>query len=213
MSDVSQGPGWWQASDGKWYSPEQRPGAEPPPAAEGPPAAEAPPAATPVATPAGSYPSGSPGSPAGPLADWGTRVVATLIDSAASLAIAIVGFLLTLIVGAISSTLGLLLGLVVYLVGAATGLYFAYMNGAGGQSPGKKLMGIKVVSEETGGVIGGGLGLVRGLAHFVDAIICYVGFLFPLWDPKRQTLADKIMKTVVLSGVPKQELSPDLLKV
>jgi hypothetical protein len=21
MSDVSQGPGWWQASDGKWYPP------------------------------------------------------------------------------------------------------------------------------------------------------------------------------------------------
>jgi hypothetical protein len=26
VSDVSQGPGWWQASDGKWYSPEQVPG-------------------------------------------------------------------------------------------------------------------------------------------------------------------------------------------
>ncbi len=33
MSDVAQGPGWWQASDGKWYSPEQVPGdATPPPA-------------------------------------------------------------------------------------------------------------------------------------------------------------------------------------
>jgi hypothetical protein len=26
MSDFSQGPGWWQASDGKWYPPEQAPG-------------------------------------------------------------------------------------------------------------------------------------------------------------------------------------------
>lgn len=25
MSDTSQGPGWWQASDGKWYPPEQAP--------------------------------------------------------------------------------------------------------------------------------------------------------------------------------------------
>lgn len=25
MSEVSQGPGWWQASDGKWYSPDQVP--------------------------------------------------------------------------------------------------------------------------------------------------------------------------------------------
>jgi len=27
VSDSSQGPGWWQASDGKWYPPEQAPGA------------------------------------------------------------------------------------------------------------------------------------------------------------------------------------------
>ncbi|HVN52019.1 MAG TPA: hypothetical protein VMT43_11325 [Acidimicrobiales bacterium] len=30
MSDTSQGPGWWQASDGKWYPPEQAPGYQPP---------------------------------------------------------------------------------------------------------------------------------------------------------------------------------------
>jgi len=29
VSDQSQGPGWWQASDGKWYPPEQAPGAQP----------------------------------------------------------------------------------------------------------------------------------------------------------------------------------------
>jgi hypothetical protein len=30
VSDTSQGPGWWQASDGKWYPPEQAPGYQPP---------------------------------------------------------------------------------------------------------------------------------------------------------------------------------------
>lgn len=30
MSDTSQGPGWWQASDGKWYPPEQQPGYQAP---------------------------------------------------------------------------------------------------------------------------------------------------------------------------------------
>ena len=39
MSDSSQGPGWWQASDGKWYPPEQAPGAAPMPGTPGPPAA------------------------------------------------------------------------------------------------------------------------------------------------------------------------------
>lgn len=41
MSDQSQGPGWWQASDGKWYRPEQHPNYQPP--------APAPPAPTPAA--------------------------------------------------------------------------------------------------------------------------------------------------------------------
>ncbi len=31
MSDESQGPGWWLASDGKWYPPELAPGASTPP--------------------------------------------------------------------------------------------------------------------------------------------------------------------------------------
>ena len=196
MSDVSQGPGWWQASDGKWYSPEQRPAAQ-----------------APAPSPTDAYPSSSSPIGPGPLADWGTRVVATLIDWAASMVLVFAAFLLALIVGLVSEALGIIVGIVVYLVAAAAGLYFAYMNGACGPSPGKKVMGIKVVSEQTGQVIGGGLGIVRALAHFVDGIICYVGFLFPLWDPKRQTLADKIMKTVVLSNEPKQPLSVDLLKV
>lgn len=188
MSDVSQGPGWWQASDGKWYSPEHRT--------------------------TGSAPAANPGgSTRGPLASWGTRVVATLIDAAISTVVVIVGFILAAILGAISTTLGILFGLVVYLVAIGAGFYFTYMTGACGQSPGKKIMGIKVVSEETGQVIGGGMGVVRGLAHVVDSIIFSIGYLFPLWDPKRQTLADKIMNTVVLSDQPKQQLSVELLKV
>ena len=32
MSDVSQGPGWWLASDGRWYPPQSVPANAPPPA-------------------------------------------------------------------------------------------------------------------------------------------------------------------------------------
>jgi hypothetical protein len=31
VSDYSNGPGWWQASDGKWYPPESAPASTPPP--------------------------------------------------------------------------------------------------------------------------------------------------------------------------------------
>ena len=43
MSEVAQGPGWWQASDGRWYAPERhpdyrpRPPPPPPPPLTGPP--------------------------------------------------------------------------------------------------------------------------------------------------------------------------------
>jgi hypothetical protein len=36
MSDVPQGEGWWQASDGRWYPPTQAPGPLPPPPPPGP---------------------------------------------------------------------------------------------------------------------------------------------------------------------------------
>jgi RDD family protein len=55
-----------------------------------------------------------------------------------------------------------------------------------------------VVSEKTGHPIGFGTSIVRQLAHAVDWIIFCIGCLSPLWDPKRQTVADKIMSPVCL---------------
>ncbi|HEY5013550.1 MAG TPA: RDD family protein, partial [Acidimicrobiia bacterium] len=76
-------------------------------------------------------------------------------------------------------------------------------QGNTGQTIGKKVIGLKVVKEETGQPIGGGMSIVRAIAHVADSIICYIGWLFPLWDAKRQTLADKIIGTLVIT-VPKQ---------
>ena len=58
------------------------------------------------------------------------------------------------------------------------------------------------MGEATGQPIGFTNGVIRQLAHIVDSIICYIGYLFPLWDGKRQTLADKIMTTVCLPTTP-----------
>ncbi len=57
MSDVSQGPGWWQASDGKWYSPEQATWSAPQY-----PAAPLPTGPDPTWAPSGSYPPSEPGT-------------------------------------------------------------------------------------------------------------------------------------------------------
>ena len=73
-----------------------------------------------------------------------------------------------------------------------------YRQGSTGSSIGKSVLRFKVVSENTGKPIGFGLSVLREITHLVDAAIFYVGYLFPLWDAKRQTLADKIMATVCL---------------
>ena len=136
--------------------------------------------------PGGSQPAGF-----GQLAEWPQRALGGLIDFIGPSIVANV-------IGRIIPVLGILLS----LAALGWGIYNAYLNGSTGQSFGKKIAGLKVVGEQTGQVIGGGMGIVRWLCHIVDSAICLVGWLFPLWDAKKQTIADKIIKTVVIT-VPK----------
>lgn len=60
MSDAPQGPGWWQASDGKWYPPTAKPGTPPPATPPGPTAWTPGPAQPRQPGPYGPSPSGPP---------------------------------------------------------------------------------------------------------------------------------------------------------
>jgi uncharacterized RDD family membrane protein YckC len=77
-----------------------------------------------------------------------------------------------------------------------------YRQGTTGSSIGKSIMKFKIVSEKTGQPIGFGMSVVRELLYLVAAGLCgviwLVAVLFPLWDPKRQTLVDKIISTIAL---------------
>jgi uncharacterized RDD family membrane protein YckC len=125
---------------------------------------------------------------ASPYASWIQRVGAYLIDIAPIIVV-------DLILGRIT----LLLSLLIWLGAIAWTAYNRwYKAGTTGQSLGKKVLNLRLVSEETGQPIGTLMAFVRDICHIVDAIICFVGYLFPLWDTKRQTIADKIVKTVVI---------------
>ena len=122
-----------------------------------------------------------------PYANWGQRVLAYLVDVAPIIILELIFyrvFVVYLLVGLAS------LGWTIY--------NRWYQAGTTGQSLGKKVLHLRLVSEETGQPIGMLMAFVRDICHIVDAIICYVGFLFPLWDAKRQTIADKIVRTVVI---------------
>jgi uncharacterized RDD family membrane protein YckC len=102
---------------------------------------------------------------------------------------------LSFIVGAIHV---LALTFLFWVAALGYSIWNRWIMGGQGQSLGKKVVGMRLLSEETGQPIGTLNAFLRDICHFIDSIICYVGYLFPLWDAKRQTLADKIMRTVVV---------------
>jgi uncharacterized RDD family membrane protein YckC len=134
----------------------------------------------------------------GPLANWGPRALGILID----ILIILVADIVFIVLAAIVHPLVFLL----WIVGLLGWLFMAWQVGETGQSPGMRVVGLKCVQNQTGQVLGFGMGVVRGLANIINSIICYIGWLFPLWDKQRQTVADKIMSTYVVT-VPKQEFS------
>jgi uncharacterized RDD family membrane protein YckC len=85
------------------------------------------------------------------------------------------------------------------LISLAFNIYNTIIRqGRTGYSFGKTVVGIRLVKVSTGRPMGAGLCFVRQLAHYIDSLICYLGWLWPLWDAKNQTIADKIMATVVV---------------
>jgi len=96
----------------------------------------------------------------------------------------------------------MLIGLVVAVPALAWQIYNRWiLAGRTGQSVGKRLLGIRLVSEDTGRPIGALNAFIRDLVHYVDAVAC-VGYLWPLWDPQRRTFADMIVRTLVVESEP-----------
>jgi uncharacterized RDD family membrane protein YckC len=137
----------------------------------------------------GPGPGGYGNAPAANYANWLQRVGGYLID--------VIPAIILEFIGIATHNTGVYLLCVIIAI-AIIGYNRWFLAGKTGQSWGKKALGLSLVSENTGQPIGAGMAFVRDICHIVDSITCYIGWLFPLWDSKRQTLADKIMKTVVV---------------
>ncbi|MCW2600119.1 MAG: hypothetical protein JWM02_1948 [Frankiales bacterium] len=134
-------------------------------------------------------PTGSPYSVGPELAGWGARAQSALIDWFGPSLVASV---------AAQGSRGL--GTLLYLAAIAWAIYNRVLEGQSGQSTGKKIAGTRLLREQDGQPVGVGLAIGRYFVHILDALPCYLGFLWPLWDAKKQTFADKILKTVVVKA-------------
>ena len=92
-----------------------------------------------------------------------------------------------------ASVLFLLAIFLVYLV------YMPWFWGHGGQTPGMKVFHLRVVRENDGGPVTMGQAFVRLIGFWVSIAVFYLGFIWILFDARRQGWHDKIAGTVVIA--------------
>ena len=69
--------------------------------------------------------------------------------------------------------------------------YYTYFHGSTGQTPGDAVLGIRVLDIDDGTVIGYQRAFIRALVSIVSGVVILLGYLWMLWDPRKQTWHDK----------------------
>jgi uncharacterized RDD family membrane protein YckC len=88
---------------------------------------------------------------------------------------------------------------VVYVVTTIiTGMgYFTWFHGAAGQTPGKMLLGLRVI--QTSGVrMTFGVAFLRCVGYLISGLFFWLGFLWIAFDGRKQGWHDKIAATLVV---------------
>lgn len=120
---------------------------------------------------------------------FGERFVAYLIDA---IILGVVGFIIGVLLQnfALQTLISLVLGIA----------YVVYFWTSSGSTPGKMVMGLKVVSAETGQLIDPGTAVLRYVGYIVSTIPIFLGFFWILWDDNKEGWHDKIAKTRVIKS-------------
>ncbi|OFJ55070.1 RDD family protein [Mycolicibacterium grossiae] len=75
-----------------------------------------------------------------------------------------------------------------------------WRQGRRGATVGKSAFGLYVVGAETGAPVGFWWALARTAGQLLNVVTLGLGFLWPLWDRRNQSFADKLAATVCVSG-------------
>ncbi|CAG7600726.1 RDD family protein [Actinacidiphila bryophytorum] len=129
----------------------------------------------------------------GQLAHWAVRIASSAIDGA------VVGWPLVVLYAATSGHSRSQAMVYARLAVLAMMVLLASREGRTGLTPGKTLLRLRLVDQFDGQPVGARRAYRRRIAHALDALSCGLGFLWPLWDSRRQTFADKIARSVVVA--------------
>lgn len=84
------------------------------------------------------------------------------------------------------------------LAGVLAIVYQTVFVGGEGQTPGKAALGIVVIDAGGRRRVGYGRAFVRALGYEVSWALAWLGYLWAIWDPCRQTWHDKMADTLVV---------------
>ncbi|MDO9515523.1 MAG: RDD family protein [Syntrophales bacterium] len=79
-------------------------------------------------------------------------------------------------------------------------LYFTYFHGTTGQTPGKRMLGLKVV-KTNGEAITPGTAFLRWVGYIISKVPLFLGFIWAAFDDRKQGWHDKIAGTVVIRTI------------
>ncbi len=96
--------------------------------------------------------------------------------------------------GEAASGFGLVLNCLTLLIAIA---YFVAFWATSGQTPGKMVMGIKVIGTD-GSPVSWGKAILRYIGYIISGLILALGFIWVAFDRKRQGWHDKIAGTLVV---------------
>jgi uncharacterized RDD family membrane protein YckC len=126
------------------------------------------------------------GDASGPRAGFWQRFAAAFLDG---IILGVIDLILQVALKGVGSALALVV----------TIAYFTYFEGGPrGQTPGKRALGIRVISFDGSGPIGYGRAFIRWIGRYVSAVVLLLGYLWMLWDKEKQCWHDKFASDVVV---------------
>ena len=79
-------------------------------------------------------------------------------------------------------------------------VYFPYYWARSGQTPGMKMMSIRVVRDRDGGPVTGGQAILRLIGYWVSGFVFYLGYIWIFIDKRKRGWHDLIAGTVVVEA-------------
>ena len=140
----------------------------------------------------------------GAFASYGSRFWGYFLDSLIlGLGLGIGFVILAIVAGSLANDAPAIAGILLFIAWLAVIIvsfwYFIHYWTRTGQTPGQKIAGVRVVRLD-GQPMTVGSSILRVLGYSINGSILALGWLWPLWDDKKQGWHDKLAGTIVVQA-------------